>query len=83
MEVFMEVLKPFVEVATPKLDVEHVYGENTLNPPQIVITSIIFMQLKFLVTYGHHILDYFYFLKVYLLSFKIILINHFEIFNKI
>ncbi len=78
----MEVLEPLIKVATPKLDVEHVQGENTLNPPKIVITSIIFMQLKFLVTYRHHILDYFYFLKVYLLSFRLNLINYFEIFNK-
>jgi len=35
-------------------------GESTLSPPKIVIINIIFLQLKFLVTYGHHILDYFY-----------------------
>jgi hypothetical protein len=58
------------------------WGESTLSPPKIVITSIIFLQLKFLVTYGHHILDYFYFLKVYLISFKLNLINYFENFNK-
>jgi hypothetical protein len=36
-------------------------GESTLTPPppQIVVTCIIFMQLNFLVMYGHHILDYF------------------------
>jgi len=38
-------------------------GESTLSPPKIVVTSIIFLQLIFLVTYGHHILDYFPFLK--------------------
>jgi len=58
-------------------------GENTLNPPKIIITHIIFLQLNFLVMYGHHILDfYFYFFKVYLISFRLHLINYFEKFNK-
>ncbi len=34
-------------------------GINTLNPQKIIVTSIIFLQLIFLVMYGHHILDYF------------------------
>jgi hypothetical protein len=32
-------------------------GESTLNSPKIVVTSLIFLQLIFLVTYGH-ILDF-------------------------
>jgi hypothetical protein len=36
-------------------------GENTLSSLKIVVTSIIFMQLIFLVLYGHHILDFFCF----------------------
>ncbi len=35
-------------------------GEITLNLPKIVITSIVFLELKYLVNYRHHILDYFY-----------------------
>jgi hypothetical protein len=57
-------------------------GENTLNPPKIIITHIIFLQLNFLLMYGHHILDYFFFFKVYLISFRLHLINYFEKFNK-
>jgi len=57
-------------------------GENTLSPPKIVIICINFLQLILLVTYGHHILDYFWFLKVYLISFRLHLINYFEKFNK-
>ncbi len=38
-------------------------GESTLNPPKIVVICIIFLQLIFLVMYGHNILDYFCFLK--------------------
>jgi hypothetical protein len=34
-------------------------GISTLSPPKIIITSIIFVQLLFLVMYGHHILDSF------------------------
>jgi hypothetical protein len=39
--------------------VGHVVGISTLSPPKILVTSIIFLQLLFLVIYGHHILDYF------------------------
>lgn len=31
-------------------------GENTQSPPKIIITNIIFLQLIFLITYGHYIL---------------------------
>jgi hypothetical protein len=34
-------------------------GINTLSPWKIVVKNIIFLQLIFLVMYGHHILDYF------------------------
>jgi hypothetical protein len=36
------------------------YGHNTLSPPKVVLTSIIFLQLVFSIMYGHHILDYFH-----------------------
>jgi hypothetical protein len=57
-------------------------GESTLSPPKIVVICIIFLQFFFLVTYGHYILDYFCFLKVYLIYFSLHLINYFEKFNK-
>jgi hypothetical protein len=50
-------------------------GENTQNPPKIVVTHIIFMQLIFLVMHGHHILDYFYLFKANLISFRLHLIK--------
>jgi len=31
--------------------------------------------MKFFITYGHHILDYFYLFKVYLINFRLKLIN--------
>jgi len=34
-------------------------AENILNPPKTVVTNVIFLQLIFLVMYGHHILDFF------------------------
>jgi hypothetical protein len=37
-------------------------SEGTLSPLKIIVTRIIFLQLIFLVMYGHHILDYFYLL---------------------
>jgi hypothetical protein len=40
-------------------------GESTLSPQKFIITSINFLELKFLVTYGHHILDYFYFFYLF------------------
>jgi hypothetical protein len=46
-------------------------GENTLHPPKIVITNIEIMHLVFLGTCGHHILDYFYSIQVYCISFKL------------
>jgi len=57
-------------------------GESTLSPLKIVVICIIFLQLIFLVMYGHHVLDYFCFLKVYLITFRLHLINCFEKFNK-
>jgi hypothetical protein len=36
-------------------------GENTLSPPKIVGTCAIFLQSMFRVTYGRHIMNYFYF----------------------
>jgi hypothetical protein len=39
----------------------YIMGESTLSLPKIVVTGIIFLQLNFLITYGHHILDYFTF----------------------
>ncbi len=47
-------------------------GISTLSPPKIVITSIIFMQLILLVIYGHHILDFFAFLKYIWLTLNLI-----------
>jgi hypothetical protein len=38
-------------------------GESTLSPSKIVVTSIIFVQIFFLVIYGHHILDFLICLK--------------------
>ncbi len=55
-------------------------GENTFNPPQIVVTSLIFLQLICLVTYGH-ILDFCLF-YIYLTIFRINLINFFFKSNK-
>jgi hypothetical protein len=40
-----------------------VLGESTLSPPKIVVTSTIFLQLNFLVTYGHHNLDFLIYFK--------------------
>jgi hypothetical protein len=57
-------------------------GESTLSPPKIEVTRIIFLQLHFLVIYEHHILDYFCFFKVYMINFKLSLINYFEKSNK-
>ncbi len=34
-------------------------GESIIGPPKIVITSIVFLQLIFLVIYGHQILNFF------------------------
>ncbi len=36
-------------------------GESVLNPPQIVVKHIIFLQFSFLIMYEHHIWDYFCF----------------------
>jgi hypothetical protein len=41
-------------------------GESTLSSPKIVVKSIIFMEIIFLVMYGHHILD-FLILSIFLL----------------
>ncbi len=57
-------------------------GESILSPPKIVVTRIIFMQLIFLIMYGHHIWDYFCFLKLHLIRFRFHLINYIEKFNK-
>jgi hypothetical protein len=58
-------------------------GESTLSPPKIVVTHYIyFLQLMFLVMYGHRILDYFCLFKLYLISFKLLLINYFDKINK-
>jgi hypothetical protein len=59
-----------------------IWGERTLCPLKIVVTHIIFLQLIFLVMYGHHILNYFCLFLVYLISFRFHLINYFEKFNK-
>jgi hypothetical protein len=47
---------------------------STLNPLKIVVTSIIFLQLLFLVMYRHHILDYLCFFKVHLINLKLNLV---------
>jgi hypothetical protein len=52
-------------------------GISTLNPPKIVVISIIFLQLLFFCMDGHHILDFFCFFKVYLINLNINLINCF------
>ncbi len=54
--------------------------EITLSPPKIIVTHITFLHLIFLILYGHHILDFLF--KVYLISFRLHLINYFEKFNK-
>jgi hypothetical protein len=53
-----------------------------IRPPKIVVTSIIFLQLLFLVMYEHHILNYFLFLKVCLIKLKLNLINYLKKSNK-
>jgi hypothetical protein len=63
-------------------NVANFYGENTLSPSKIVVTNIIFLQLEFLVIYGHQILDFLNFFKVHSISFKLKLINYFESSNK-
>jgi hypothetical protein len=40
-------------------------SENTLSTPKIIVTSIIFLQLIFLVMYGHHILDFLIVLSIF------------------
>jgi hypothetical protein len=49
-------------------------GESTLSPPTIVITSIIFLHF-FGVRCGHHILGFFFLFYIYLISFKLKLVN--------
>jgi hypothetical protein len=44
-------------------------GESTLSPPKIVVTCVIFLQSMFWVTYGHHIVNYFYLFKAYSILF--------------
>ncbi len=51
-------------------------GENTLNPPKIVSTNIIFLQIIFLIMYGHHILNYFCLFSIYVLIFRPNLMNY-------
>jgi len=41
------------------IEIKTLVCESILNPPKIVVTNIIFLQLSFLVTYGYYILDYF------------------------
>ncbi len=55
---FLKTLESDVKLWGIKFKVYDELGESTLSPPKIVITSIIFLQLIFLVMYGHHILDY-------------------------
>jgi hypothetical protein len=45
--------------------------ENTLCPPQIIITKKEILHLVFLGTCGHHILDYFCSFQVYCNNFKV------------
>jgi hypothetical protein len=56
-------------------------GWKHIKPPKIVVTHIIFLQLSFLVMHGHHILDYFCLFQIYLISFRLHLINYFEKFE--
>jgi hypothetical protein len=62
-----------------KISLTKLKGINTLNSLIIIITSIIFLQLFFLVMYGHHILDYFCLFKLYLINLKFNLINYLKI----
>jgi len=57
-------------------------GEMTFNLSKIVFTSIIFPQLIFLKTYKHHILIFFCFLEIYLISFTLDLRNYVKESNK-
>jgi hypothetical protein len=56
-------------------------GISIISPPKIVVTGTIFLYLVFLVTYGNHILDYFYLFKVMFISFIFKLINFFKTKN--
>jgi hypothetical protein len=44
---------------TWNIEIKTLVGESILNPWKFVVTNIIFLQLSFLVTYGHYISDYF------------------------
>jgi hypothetical protein len=52
-------------------------------PPQNCSHMYNLSTIFFGVMHGHHILDFFYFYKVYLISFRLHLINYFEKFNKL
>jgi hypothetical protein len=65
MEVFTEVLEPFVEVATPKLDAEHVHNFNIDSPiskrsqrlldyEQVVHLHQYYAFLQFFLLYASH-----------------------------
>jgi hypothetical protein len=56
--------------------------ESTLSPLKNCSHKYNFLQLSFLATYEHHILDYFFFLKVYMISLKLNLMNYLKKSNK-
>jgi hypothetical protein len=55
-----------------------IYGPNCIEGMIVLIVTSIILQLLFFVMYGHHILEYFCFLKVYLINLKLNLINFFK-----
>ncbi len=61
----------------------HQNGENTLKTLKIILANIIFLQCIFWVTYEHHILDHFCLFEVYLMKFKLKLLNNLIFFLKI
>jgi hypothetical protein len=72
---------PFVHDAIDVTRLHIQMGENTLSPPKIVNTNIIFLQI-FSVKYGHHIFNYFCLFSIYVINFRPNLINYFEECNK-
>ncbi len=56
-------------------------GESTPKSPKQFGHKLIVLQVIFFDN-GHHILDYYYFLNIHLISFKFKLLNLFQIYNK-
>ncbi len=61
---------PFVHGAIDVIPLHIQMGESTLSLPEIVSTNIIFLQIIFLVMYGHHILNYFCLFSIYVINFR-------------